>query len=113
MDYEAFVADAFAQLGIVARPPDGAPDTRVDLGWTRMALRSLYGSSIALPVTPDVAERLLANAPTPDATLIVVADRVTAGHARRSSNTMAAISICVGAWRCAPIVWWSMPKSNK
>lgn len=76
MDTAALVVDAFAQLGITARPLDDEPgERRVELDpagvacTVAIARRSL--------VTADIAERLLAEPTSPDDSLLVVADRVT------------------------------------
>lgn len=78
MDPEALVVDAFAQMGIEARPPVGAPDSGavlvLDLDGYLATLEIKYRSL----VTDDVARRLLAEPPSADgAVLVVVGDRVT------------------------------------
>jgi hypothetical protein len=77
MDIEALVVDAFEQLGIEARLPIGGPGGGVDL----LVDPDGVGSAIQLKhrslVTEDVAVRLIGEASRADATLMVVADRVT------------------------------------
>lgn len=79
----ALVIDAFAQLGIEARPLAGAPDRGVDLvvdpdgigAELRVKHRSL--------VSDDTVERLLSDDLPPGASLLVVADRVTDAARKR------------------------------
>lgn len=76
MDAEALVVDAFAQLGLEARPLVGVPGgggLTLDPDGVGPSVHVLYRSL----VTGDVAERLLSDARTPDVALLVVADRVT------------------------------------
>lgn len=80
MDTEALVLDAFAEIGVEARVPTFAPEidlvvdpegsaTRIDV--KRRAL-----------VDENTAARLIAEQPASNATLLVVADRVTEGARR-------------------------------
>jgi hypothetical protein len=76
MDSEILLVDALAQLGVQARQALGAGDQGIDLviepGGTRIQVKHR-----AL-VTDEVARRLLAEAPHPsDSVLLVVGDRVT------------------------------------
>ncbi|MBA2529701.1 MAG: helix-turn-helix transcriptional regulator [Euzebyales bacterium] len=79
MDTEALVVDAFAQLGIEARLLVGAPGGGVDLVLDPDGVRSEIKVKQRSLVTEDVAEWLLAESTAADATLLVVADRVTDG----------------------------------
>lgn len=77
-DVEAFVVDAFSQLGIItARAVDDVPDCGVDLvvdpAGVSLPVQLKYRSL----VTDQVADRLLAEPLPPAAVLLVVADRVT------------------------------------
>jgi DNA-binding transcriptional ArsR family regulator len=81
VDSEALVIDAFAQLGIRARPAAGMPDRGVDLVIEPVGTQVLVKRRAL--VTDDVAERLLAETPMfADSVLLVVGDRVT-GTARK------------------------------
>jgi DNA-binding transcriptional ArsR family regulator len=76
MDTESLLVDALAQLGVQARPDAGMRDEGIDLviepGGTRVQVKRR-----AL-VTDDVARRLLAGAPQPaGSVLLLVGDRVT------------------------------------
>lgn len=77
METEALVVDAFAQLGIEARLLVGAPGGGVDLVLDPDGVGSEIQVRQRSLVTDDVAERLLAESAAADATLLVVADRVT------------------------------------
>lgn len=74
---EAYVIDAFLQLGIETRTVSGASDLGVDLvvdpGGVGIPVQMTYRSL----VTDQVADRLLAKPLPPDVALLVVADRVT------------------------------------
>ncbi|MGW6657044.1 transcriptional regulator [Rhodococcus sp. NPDC055024] len=74
---EAFVIDAFAELGIDAQSPIGEPDTGIDLvldpGGLAVPIQMKYRSL----VTDQVAERLLTENQSPETTLFVVSDRLT------------------------------------
>lgn len=76
-EVEAFVIDAFLQLGIEARPAGGAGDRGFDLvvdpDCVSLPVQVKYRSL----VTDQVAERLLAKPLPPDVASLVVADRVT------------------------------------
>jgi len=75
VDVEALVIDAFAQVGVDARPdrPYGGKDLRLDPDGVDVAIELTYYSL----VTEDIANRLIRR-PLPAGTaLLVVADRVT------------------------------------
>ncbi|EFQ84802.1 hypothetical protein HMPREF0063_10143 [Aeromicrobium marinum DSM 15272] len=76
MDTEALVIDAFAQLGIDARLPVGAPESVADLVLDPDGLAEAIHAKRRALVTDDAALRLIADSPA-DGTLLVVADRVT------------------------------------
>ena len=77
-DIEAFVVDAFAQLGIEARPLVGTPGRDVDFVLDPDGVAATVQVQYRSLVTDDVAEGLLAESSSPGAVvLLVVADRVT------------------------------------
>ncbi len=76
VDLEALTVDAFNQLGIDTRRVDAADhgnDLVVDPAGLALPIRMTWRSL----VTDDVAERLLADAPSSDVPLLVIANRVT------------------------------------
>lgn len=77
MDIEAFVADAFAQLGIEARPLAGTRGRGIELVLDPEGVEVTVQVQHRSLVTDDVAERLLAESSFPEMVLLVVADRVT------------------------------------
>ncbi len=80
MDTDAVVVDAFAQLGIEAQIPVGAPDS-CDLVLEPHGVSTQIQVKRRSLVTEDVAQRLLREA-APDVVLLVIADRVTSGARR-------------------------------
>ena len=76
MDTKALVTDAFARLGIEARLPAAEPDRSIDLILDPSGIAAALQVKRRSLVTDQVAERLLADTRS-DATLLVVADRVT------------------------------------
>ncbi|MFF5986089.1 helix-turn-helix domain-containing protein [Prauserella flavalba] len=77
MDFEALVVDAFAELGVEARPSGGASGPNIDLIVDPDGVASAIQLLHRALVTDDVAVRLLAEVVPSDAALFVVADRVT------------------------------------
>ncbi|MBT2267665.1 helix-turn-helix domain-containing protein [Rhodococcus erythropolis] len=74
---EAFVIDAFAELGIDAQSPIGEPDTGIDLVLDPDGLAVPIQMKYRSLVTDQVAERLLTENQFPETTLFVVSDRLT------------------------------------
>lgn len=79
----ALVIDAFAQLGIEARPPAGAPDRGVDLVVDPDGIGVEIQVKHRSLVSDDVVEHLLSEDLPPDAALLVIADRVTDAARKR------------------------------
>jgi DNA-binding transcriptional ArsR family regulator len=79
----ALVIDAFAQLGIEARQPAGAPDHGVDLVVDPDGIGVEIQVKHRSLVNQDTVERLLSDDLPPDASLLVVADRVTDAARKR------------------------------
>jgi hypothetical protein len=77
MDLTALAVDAFAQLGIDARPSDDAPDRGADLVLDPHGVESRVQVKYRALVTDDMAERLLSERMPRDTALLVIADRVT------------------------------------
>jgi hypothetical protein len=77
------VIDAFAQLGLEARPLAGAPDRGVDLVVDPDGIGAEIHVTQRSLVSDDVVERLLSEDLPPGTALLVVADRVTDAVRRR------------------------------
>jgi DNA-binding transcriptional ArsR family regulator len=77
------VIDAFAQLGIEARPLAGAPDRGVDLVVDPDGIGAEIQVKHRSLVSDDEVERLLSDGPHPGTFLLVVADRVTDSARKR------------------------------
>jgi hypothetical protein len=88
VDATTLVIDAFAQLGLEARPLAGAPDRGVDLVVDPDGIGAEIHVTQRSLVSDDVVERLLSEDLPPGTALLVVADRVTfLGDARQPSST--------------------------
>jgi DNA-binding transcriptional ArsR family regulator len=83
VDATTLVIDAFAQLGLEARPLAGAPDRGVDLVVDPDGIGAEIQVKQRSLVSDDVVERLLSEDPPPGTALLVVADRVTDAARRR------------------------------
>ncbi len=79
----ALVIDAFAHLGIDARPPAGAPDRGVDLVVDPDGIGVEIQVKHRSLVSDDTVERLLSEDLPPGTSFLVVAERVTDAARRR------------------------------
>jgi DNA-binding transcriptional ArsR family regulator len=87
MDTEALVLDVFAEIGVEARVPAGAPTIDLVIGAGESPTQIDVKRRVL--IDENAAARLIADDQAHQTTLLVVADRVTAG-ARRLLNTSGA-----------------------